>query len=75
MFREATFCRRPSHAAKTYQIGSVLKLNRFTLDVDAYYVHFQNGYDSYTDPTTLEPVYVATVLPIRRVLRLRVTLP
>jgi len=46
--------------AKTYQIGSVLKLNRFTLDVDAYYVHFQNGYDSYTDPTTLEPVYVAT---------------
>jgi iron complex outermembrane receptor protein len=28
--------------------------------VDAYYVHFQNGYDSYTDPTTLEPVFVAT---------------
>jgi hypothetical protein len=46
--------------AKTYQIGSVLKLNRFTLDMDAYYVHFQNGYDSYTDPTTGEPVFVAT---------------
>jgi iron complex outermembrane receptor protein len=46
--------------AKTYQTGSVLKLNRFTVDLDAYYVHFQNGYDSYTDPTTGEPVFVAT---------------
>jgi iron complex outermembrane receptor protein len=46
--------------AKTYQTGSVLKYNRWTLDVDAYYVHFQNGYDSYTDPTTNEPVFVAT---------------
>jgi iron complex outermembrane receptor protein len=46
--------------AKTYQAGSVLKLNRFTLDLDAYYVHFQNGFDSYIDPTTLEPVFVAT---------------
>jgi len=46
--------------AKTYQGGSVLKLNRFTLDMDYYYVHFQNGYDSYTDPTTGEPVFVAT---------------
>ena len=46
--------------AKTYQAGSVLKTNRFTLDVDAYYVHFQNGFDTYTDPTTGEPVNVAT---------------
>ncbi len=46
--------------AKTYQAGSVLKLNRFTLDMDAYYVHFQNGYDTYTDPNTGEPVNVAT---------------
>ncbi len=46
--------------AKTYQAGSVLKLNRFTLDMDAYYVHFQNGYDSYIDPASLEPVFVAT---------------
>ena len=38
----------------------MLKINRLTLDVDAYYVHFQNGYDSYTDPTTGEPIYVAT---------------
>jgi iron complex outermembrane receptor protein len=46
--------------AKTYQAGSVLKLNRFTLDVDYYYVHFQNGFDSYTDVTTGEPIFVAT---------------
>ena len=45
---------------KNYQAGSVLKLNRFTLDMDAYYVHFQNGYTSYTDITTGEPVYYAT---------------
>jgi iron complex outermembrane receptor protein len=46
--------------AKTYQIGSVVKHNRWTLDVDAYYVHFQNGYQSYTDPVTTETVFVAT---------------
>jgi iron complex outermembrane receptor protein len=45
---------------KSYQIGSVLKYNRWTLDVDAYYVHFQNGYQSYTDPITQEPIYFAT---------------
>jgi outer membrane receptor protein involved in Fe transport len=28
--------------------------------MDYYYVHFQNGYDQYTDPTTNEPVFVAT---------------
>jgi iron complex outermembrane receptor protein len=38
----------------------VLKGRRWTLDADAYYIHFQNGYDSYTDPASLEPVYVAT---------------
>jgi len=46
--------------AKTYQAGTVIKTNRWTLDMDAYYVHFQNGYDTYTDPTTGEPVNVAT---------------
>jgi iron complex outermembrane recepter protein len=46
--------------AKTYQIGNVLKFSRWTLDADAYYVHFQNPYTSYTDPTTNEPVFVAT---------------
>ena len=35
--------------SKTYQTGSVLKLNRWTLDLDYYYIHFQNGYDSYID--------------------------
>jgi len=46
--------------AKTYQAGTVLKFNRWTLDADVYYVHFQNGYDSYIDPTDNEPVFVAT---------------
>lgn len=46
--------------AKTYQAGSVVKFNRWTLDLDAYYVHFQNAYDTYTDPTTFEAVSVST---------------
>ena len=46
--------------AKTYQTGTVLKHRRWTLDADAYYVHFQNGFDSYTDPTTDEAVFVPT---------------
>jgi iron complex outermembrane receptor protein len=46
--------------AKTYQIGSVVKYNHWTLDVDAYYVHFQNGYQSYLDPVSTETVFVAT---------------
>ncbi len=46
--------------AKTYQIGSVLKHRRWTLDADAYYVHFQNGFDSYIDPTTDEAIFVPT---------------
>ncbi len=47
--------------AKTYQVGSVLKFNRWTLDVDAYYIHFQNPYTPINDPANQnEPVYVAT---------------
>jgi iron complex outermembrane receptor protein len=46
--------------AKTYQTGSVLKYNRWTLDADAYYVHFQNGFDSYLDPVSGETVFVPT---------------
>jgi iron complex outermembrane receptor protein len=47
--------------AKTYQGGSVLKFNRWTLDVDAYYIHFQNPYSSVNDPNNFnEPVYVLT---------------
>ena len=36
----------------TYQGGSVIKLKRVTLDVDAYHVKFQNGY---TSSTNLDP--------------------
>jgi len=39
---------RPT-AVKTYQAGSVVKFNRWTLDADAYYSHFQNPYSSYLD--------------------------
>jgi iron complex outermembrane receptor protein len=47
--------------AKTYQGGTVLKFNRWTLDVDAYYIHFQNPYAAVNDPNNFnEPVYVAT---------------
>ena len=46
--------------AKTYQLGQVLKFRRWTLDADAYYVHFQNGYDMYMDPISTEEVFVAT---------------
>jgi iron complex outermembrane receptor protein len=46
--------------AKTYQVGSVIKFRRWTLDADAYYVHFQNAYDSYIDPLTNELVFIAS---------------
>jgi iron complex outermembrane receptor protein len=46
--------------AKTYQTGSVLQTNRYTLDMDFYYIHFQNGYQTYTDPISGEPVFTAT---------------
>jgi len=47
--------------AKTYQAGSVLKFNRWTLDVDAYYIHFQNGYAEVNDPADFnDAVYVPT---------------
>ena len=47
--------------AKTYQAGSVLKLNRFTLDADAYYVHFQNRLRFlHTTRIHAEPIFVAT---------------
>jgi iron complex outermembrane receptor protein len=47
--------------AKTYQIGSVWKHNRVTLDADAYYIHFQNPYTAINDPANQnEPVYYPT---------------
>jgi iron complex outermembrane receptor protein len=41
----------------TYQVGSVWKADRITLDVDAYHIHFENDYSSSPDPVTGEPVY------------------
>ena len=38
----------------------MLKYNRWTLDLDAYYVHYGSGYQSYTDVTTSEPVFTQT---------------
>ncbi len=46
--------------AKTYEAGSVLKYNRWTLDLDAFDVHYGSGYQVYTDPLTLLPVYTQT---------------
>ena len=46
--------------AKTYQIGSVIKNRRWTLDTDLYYIHFQNGFDSYYDPNANDTIFVAT---------------
>lgn len=40
----------------TYQVGTVMKLQHFTLDADAYRVRFQNSYSSVIDPTTTETV-------------------
>ena len=42
---------------KTFQFGSVVKLNRFTLDADAFFIKAQSPYTSSPDPLTGEPVY------------------
>ncbi len=44
---------------KTFQFGSVLKTNRFTLDADAYFIRAGNAYASAPDANG-EPVYYAT---------------
>jgi len=41
----------------TGQAGTVWKSNRATLDVDAYYISFQNDYSSALDPVTGDTVY------------------
>jgi iron complex outermembrane receptor protein len=38
----------PPTIADTYQGGTVVKLNRFVFDADAYHIHFTNTYSSYT---------------------------
>jgi iron complex outermembrane recepter protein len=40
----------------TYQAGTVMKLQRITLDADVYRVRFENSYSSLIDPTTSETV-------------------
>jgi iron complex outermembrane recepter protein len=47
-------------SVKTYQAGSILKFNRWTLDADAYYSHFQNPYSSFVDATTGESYFFQT---------------
>ena len=43
----------------TYQGGTVFKLKRVTLDLDAFHIRFQSGFSSQTDPSTGEPVWYA----------------
>ncbi len=43
--------------SRTAQIGSVWKSDRFTFDVDAYHINFDNAYTSSVDPTTGETNY------------------
>ena len=38
----------PPTIASTYQGGTVVKLNRFAFDADAYHIHFTNTYSTYT---------------------------
>jgi len=47
-------------SVKTYQVGSVLKFNRWTLDFDGYYSHFQNVYSFYISPVDGEAYYYAS---------------
>jgi iron complex outermembrane receptor protein len=42
---------------KAFQFGSVLKLNRITVDADAFFIKAQSPYVSAPDPVTGEPVY------------------
>jgi len=41
----------------TYQVGSVWKSHRATLDVDFYHITFQSDYSSTIDPVTSDTVY------------------
>jgi len=45
----------------TYQIGSVYKGNKITLDADAFRVRFQNSYSSTTDTITTDATYGQTL--------------
>jgi iron complex outermembrane receptor protein len=41
----------------TWQGGTVLKLKRVTLDLDAFHIRFQSGFSSETNASTSEPVF------------------
>jgi len=50
----------------TYQVGSVWKSRRATLDVDTYYIKFQNSYNSVFDPDSGESFYSLTGTSVTR---------
>jgi iron complex outermembrane receptor protein len=43
--------------SKAFEIGSVWKSDKYTLDVDAYHIKLDNAYTVVTDPVTLLPMY------------------
>jgi iron complex outermembrane recepter protein len=45
---------------KTYEVGTVWNTRRVTLDLDSYYIDFQNDYSSYYDETLGETLYFAS---------------
>jgi iron complex outermembrane receptor protein len=46
-----------AQSSQSYQIGSVYKAERWTLDAGAYYTKLDGAYSSSPDPVTTEPVY------------------
>jgi hypothetical protein len=50
----------------TYQMGTVFKANRISIDADAYRVRFQNSYSSLIDPTTSETSTICNPAPSPR---------
>jgi len=50
----------PPTIATTYQGGTVLKLNRFSMDADAFHIHFVNQYSSYTNSQSGSPDFGLT---------------
>ena len=53
-----TISTKPKQQRSTaYQIGTVYKAQRITLDADAYYIRFQNSYSSTTDNIPTDPDY------------------
>ena len=53
---------RPAEADKNQNIpGRIgVEVRQVTLDLDTYYIHFENDYSSSPDPVTLEPIYYLT---------------